>query len=63
MSASSTILLYHNVPSTAKAVGALELLVADKTFQFVAIKSALVSPAGAVYKFAVSVILKPISAK
>ena len=63
MSASSTTELYHSVPFTANAVGAVGPLVALSTFQFVAIKSALVSPAGAVYKFVVSAVVKPICAK
>ena len=63
MSASSTTELYHSVPSTANAVGASALFVALNTFQFVARKSLLVSPAGAAYKFVVSEVLKPISAK
>ena len=63
MSASSTTLLYHNVPSVANAVGASAPLVAVNTFQFVARKSFVVSPAGAAYKFVVSEVLKPICAK
>ena len=59
MSASSTTELYHNVPFTANAVGAFGPFVALNTFQFVAIKSALVSPAGAVYKFVVSAVVQP----
>ena len=51
MSTSSTTLLYHNVPSAVRAVGALALAVNLNGSHKLATKSLLESPAGEVLKF------------
>src|SRR5210317_1527556 len=58
--------LFHCLPSAASAVGAVLLFVADKTFQYVATQSCVVSPAGASYKLGVAPlpeVVNPASAK
>ena len=52
-STSSTTLLYHRVPLAVKLVGAVPLAVNSNGPHKLATKSFAVSPAGAVYKFAV----------